>query len=247
MREDRTGTGTVSIFGTQTRYDLQAGFPAVTTKRLFFRGVKEELCWFLRGEHNVRSLQEKNVHIWDEWALENGELGPVYGVQWRAWPSERGPIDQLQQVVNEIRENPFSRRLLVSAWNVSCLSEMRLPPCHVLFQFYVQAGRLSCQVYQRSGDLFLGVPFNIASYALLTHLVAKVTHLEVGELIHTLGDAHLYQNHLQQAKLQLSREPYPLPKLVLPAHLESLDDVKSDEISLENYRCHPSISAPVAV
>jgi thymidylate synthase len=245
---DRTGTGTLSLFGHQTRYDLAAGFPALTTKALSIKSIVHELLWFLRGETNLRYLQENGVTIWNEWADPTGELGPIYGYQWRAWTTPGGGhIDQLSEVLREIRTNPDSRRLLVSAWNVADLPRMALPPCHTLFQFYVAQGRLSCQLYQRSGDVFLGVPFNIASYALLTHLVAQVSDLAVGELVHTLGDVHLYLNHRDQARLQLTREPRPLPRLVLDPAVRSLFDFRYEHIRLEGYDPHPPIPAPVAV
>lgn len=247
-RGDRTGTGTLSLFGRQIRFDLSAGFPAVTTKKLHLKSVIHELLWFLRGESNVRSLQESKVRIWDEWADENGELGPIYGVQWRSWPSARGgSIDQIARAMDQIRRNPESRRIIVSAWNVSALDEMALPPCHLLFQFYVARGRLSCQLYQRSADVFLGVPFNIASYALLTSMIAQVTDLEPGEFVHTFGDVHLYANHLEQADLQLSREPYPLPQLRLNSSVRSIDEFSFDDIEVVGYRHHPVIRAPISV
>ncbi len=247
-RGDRTGTGTRSIFGTQMRFDLQAGFPAVTTKRLHFKSVVHELLWFLRGESHIGYLEQKGVSIWDEWADEEGELGPVYGVQWRSWPKpEGGDVDQIREVIASIKQRPESRRHLVSAWNPGQLDEMALPPCHVLFQFYVADGKLSCQLYQRSGDIFLGVPFNIASYALLTHMVAQVCGLEVGEFIHVLGDAHLYENHLEQAKTQLQREPFERPTLVLEESITDIDAFDYEHIELEDYQCHPTIRAPVAV
>jgi thymidylate synthase len=247
-KEDRTGVGTYSVFGAQMRFDLNEGFPALTTKKLFFRGVKEELLWFLRGSTNAAELQERGVHIWDEWAGEDGDLGPIYGAQWRAWPTpDGGHIDQLAQVLEELRANPDSRRHLVSAWNVAELDHMALAPCHVLFQFYVADGRLSCQLYQRSADLFLGVPFNIASYALLTHMVAQATGYRVGEFIHTLGDAHIYRNHVAAVDEQLGREPYPRPTLWLNPDITDLFAFHSGDIALEGYRSHGKISAPVAV
>jgi thymidylate synthase len=247
-KRDRTGTGTRSIFGYQMRFDLSAGFPLVTTKKLHVKSVIYELLWFLRGETNVRYLREHGVTIWDEWADERGELGPIYGYQWRSWPAPDGrSIDQLAQVLRLLREDPDSRRMLVSAWNVADLERMALPPCHVLFQFYVAQGRLSCQVYQRSADVFLGVPFNIASYALLTMMVAQVSDLKAGELIHTLGDAHLYNNHVEQARLQLSREPRPLPTLRLNPAVRDLFAFRYEDFQLENYHPHPAIPAPVAV
>lgn len=246
-KTDRTGTGTISTFGAQLRFDLEAGFPLITTKRVFMRGIAEELFWFLRGETNARSLQAKGVHIWDEWADENGDLGGVYGAQWRSWPTPNGGhIDQIAQVLDQIRNTPDSRRMVVSAWNVAELDNMALPPCHMMFQFYVADGRLSCQLYQRSADMFLGVPFNIASYALLTHMVAQQTGLEVGEFIWTGGDVHIYSNHLDQVREQLDREPYPFPTL----NLRKADDLFSytwDDVKIENYQHHPAIKAPVAV
>lgn len=245
---DRTGTGTRSVFGRQMRFDLDQGFPLVTTKKLHVRSIIHELLWFLRGETNVRYLQENGVTIWNEWADDEGELGPVYGKQWRSWLAADGrTIDQIQQVVEQIRATPDSRRLIVSAWNVGELSQMALPPCHLLFQFYVAEGRLSCQLYQRSADVFLGVPFNIASYALLTMMVARVTGLLPGEFIHALGDAHLYENHLQQAQLQLTREPRPLPTMRLEPTVRELLDFRYEHFRLENYDPHPHIRAPVAV
>jgi thymidylate synthase len=247
-KEDRTGTGTLSVFGHQTRYDLAAGFPLVTTKKVHVPAVVGELLWFIRGDSNVRWLQERGVTIWDEWADEDGELGPVYGVQWRSWPTPGGgQIDQLASVIERIREDPDSRRHVVSAWNVADLPAMALAPCHALFQFYVADGRLSCQLYQRSADLFLGVPFNIASYALLTHMVAQVTELEVGDFVHTLGDAHLYLNHLEQAREQLTREPRPLPRLRLDPTCHEIDDFTMESIAVEGYDPHPAIKAPIAV
>lgn len=248
VREDRTGTGTRSVFGYQMRFDLSEGFPAVTTKKLHFRSIIHELLWFLRGDSNIDYLRENKVRIWDEWADEQGELGPVYGVQWRSWPTrDGGTIDQIAQVIDSIRENPYSRRHMVSAWNVSDLENMALPPCHTLFQFYVAQGRLSCQLYQRSGDIFLGVPFNIASYALLTAMVAQVTGLEPGEFVHTLGDAHLYSNHLEQAREQLGRDSYELPRLWLNPEINDIDQFGYDDIRIEDYRSHPTIKAPIAV
>ncbi len=247
-KTDRTGTGTLSIFGYQMRFDLSEGFPVVTTKKLHLRSIIHELLWFIRGETNIRYLHEHGVTIWDEWADEHGDLGPIYGAQWRAWRGADGRVhDQLAWVVEEIRRNPDSRRLIVSAWNVGELDRMALPPCHAFFQFYVAEGRLSCQLYQRSADLFLGVPFNIASYALLTHMVAQVTDLEPGEFVHTLGDAHIYLNHLEQVDTQLAREPYPLPRLRLNPEVRSLFDFTYDDIAIEGYQCHPAIRAPVAV
>jgi thymidylate synthase len=248
---DRTGTGTLSVFGYQMRFDLSRGFPLLTTKKLHVRSIVHELLWFLSGSTNVRPLQANGVTIWDEWADENGDLGPTYGSQWRSWPlpgpDPGGAIDQIAQVVEQIRTNPDSRRLLVSAWNVAEIDQMRLPPCHVLFQFWVGKGRLSCQLYQRSADVFLGVPFNIASYALLTLMVAQVTGLAAAEFIHTLGDAHLYNNHLEQARLQLTREPRPLPELRLNPEVRSIFDFRYEDITLTGYDPHPAIKAPVAV
>lgn len=247
-KSDRTGTGTLSTFGYQMRFDLAAGFPLVTTKKLHLKSIIYELLWFLRGETNVAYLKEHSVSIWNEWADSEGELGPIYGYQWRSWPTGDGQhIDQIGEVVERIRTDPDSRRLIVSAWNVGQLSQMALPPCHVMFQFYVAEGKLSCQLYQRSADVFLGVPFNIASYALLTLMVAQVTNLAPGEFIHTLGDAHLYQNHLAQAKLQLTREPRPLPSMKLRGGVESILDFRYEDFTLEGYDPHPRISAPVAV
>ncbi len=246
-RDDRTGTGTIGIFGHQMRFDLTAGFPVVTTKRLHLRSIVGELLWFLRGDTNVRWLHERGITIWDEWADDQGDLGPVYGYQWRSWPAPDGRhIDQIARVIESIRTDPSSRRHLVSAWNVADVDRMALPPCHALFQFHVADGRLSCQLYQRSADVFLGVPFNIASYALLTHLVAQQTDLEVGDFVHTLGDAHLYLNHLEQAREQLARKPLPLPTLQL-THRESLDAYDLADVQLVGYQAHPSIKAPIAV
>lgn len=247
-KEDRTGTGTKSIFGYQMRFPLQQGFPLLTTKKLHLRSIIHELLWFLSGSTNVRYLRENRVSIWDEWADADGELGPVYGYQWRQWQDSRGQsIDQIQQVVDQIKTNPDSRRMIVSAWNVADVPRMALPPCHLLFQFYVADGRLSCQMYQRSADVFLGVPFNIASYALLTHMVAHVTGLVAHEFIHTLGDAHLYTNHFEQARLQLTREPRPLPGLKIVRTVESIFDFRFEDFQLEAYDPHPHIAAPVAV
>jgi thymidylate synthase len=247
-KDDRTGTGTLSVFGSQMRFDLTAGFPLVTTKKVHLKSVVGELLWFIRGDSNVRWLQERGITIWDEWADENGDLGPVYGRQWRAWPAPDGRrIDQLGAVIEQIRSDPHSRRHVVSAWNVADIPQMALAPCHALFQFYVADGRLSCQLYQRSGDLFLGVPFNIASYALLTHMVAQVTDLEVGDFVHTLGDAHLYLNHVDQAREQLTREPRPLPTLELDPACRDIDAFELDSIWVVGYDPHPAIRAPIAV
>ncbi len=247
-KEDRTGTGTVSLFGHQLRFDLADGFPAVTTKKLHLRSIIHELLWFLQGDTNIKYLKENGVSIWDEWADEQGELGPVYGYQWRSWPTpDGGSIDQISQLVEQIRNNPDSRRLMVTAWNPACIDQMALPPCHCLFQFYVAEGRLSCQLYQRSADIFLGVPFNIASYSLLTLMMAQVTGLQPGEFIHTFGDAHLYLNHLEQVELQLTREPLPLPTLQLNPSVDSLFDFTYDDFKLLDYQSHPHIKAPVAV
>ncbi len=247
-KDDRTGTGTLSVFGHQMRFDLAQGFPLVTTKKLHLRSIIVELLWFLRGDTNLRYLHEHGVTIWDEWADDNGDLGPIYGYQWRSWPDyDGGHIDQIRQVIEQLRHNPDSRRILVSAWNVAQIDQMALPPCHCLFQFYVAEGRLSCQLYQRSADIFLGVPFNIASYALLTLMLAQVTGLAPGEFIHTLGDAHLYLNHLAQADLQLSRQPYPLPEMRLNPEVTDLFDFRLEDFELIGYQCHPHIKAPVAV
>jgi len=247
-KSDRTGTGTRSIFGYQMRFDLAEGFPLVTTKKLHLKSILYELLWFLRGETNIEYLKEHGVSIWDEWADERGELGPVYGYQWRSWPASDGRrIDQISDVIERIRHTPDSRRLIVSAWNVADLDQMALPPCHLMFQFYVAEGRLSCQMYQRSADVFLGVPFNIASYSILTLMVAQVTGLLPGEFIHTLGDAHLYNNHLEQARLQLEREPRPLPTLRINPNVKSIFDFRYDDFRLENYNPHPHIPAPEAV
>ena len=244
----RTGTGTLSVVGSQMPFDLAAGFPLVTTKKLHLRSIIHELLWFLRGDTNVAYLKDHGVTIWDEWADENGNLGPVYGAQWRRWPTpDGGHIDQMRELVAGIRENPNSRRLLVSAWNVAQLDAMALPACHCLFQFYVADGRLSCQLYQRSADIFLGVPFNIASYALLTLMIAQVTALQPGEFIHSLGDAHLYLNHLEQADTQLARSPYPAPTMTLNPAVDSLFEFTFEDFELAGYQCHPAIRAPVAV
>jgi thymidylate synthase len=247
-KDDRTGVGTVSVFGYQMRFDLGSGFPALTTKRLHLRSIIHELLWFLQGATNIRYLQQNRVTIWNEWADEKGELGPVYGYQWRSWPTVDGAsIDQIEGLVRGLRENPDSRRHIVSAWNVADIDKMALPPCHLLFQFYVADGRLSCQLYQRSADIFLGVPFNIASYALMTMMVAQVTGYQPGEFVHTLGDAHLYRNHLEQARLQLTREPLPLPRMRLNPDVDSLFAFRYEDFNLENYQSHPHIKAPIAV
>ncbi len=247
-KSDRTGTGTRSVFGHQLRVDLRQGFPLLTTKRLHTRSIVGELCWFLRGDTNVGWLHERGITIWDEWADEHGDLGPVYGRQWRSWPSpDGGHVDQLARVIEQIRRDPDSRRHVVSAWNVAEIPRMALAPCHALFQFYVAGGRLSCQLYQRSADVFLGVPFNIASYALLTHLVAQVCELEVGDFVHTFGDAHLYVNHLDQARLQLTREPRALPELWLDPSVRDLDAFDLDHVKVSGYDPHPAIKAPIAV
>ena len=247
-KEDRTGTGTLSVFGRQLRFDLAQGFPLLTTKRLHLRSIIHELLWFLRGDTNIAYLKAHGISIWDEWADAQGDLGPVYGRQWRAWPAANGErIDQLSQVLQTLKQNPDSRRMVVSAWNVAELPQMALPPCHLLFQFHVADGRLSCQLYQRSADVFLGVPFNIASYALLTLMVARVTALEPGEFIHTFGDAHLYSNHLDQVELQLQRTPYALPQMVLNPDVKSLFDFRFEDFDLRDYHYHPHIKAPVAV
>jgi thymidylate synthase len=247
-KPDRTGTGTLSVFGSQLRFDLGAGFPLLTTKKLHLRSILYELLWFLRGETNVRWLNENNVTIWDEWADANGELGPIYGYQWRSWPAPNGEhIDQITKVIDDIRRTPDSRRLVVSAWNVADLDRMALAPCHALFQFYVANGRLSCQLYQRSADVFLGVPFNIASYALLTLMVAQVCALQPGDFILTFGDVHLYSNHVEQARLQLTREPRPLPTMTLNPAVTSIFDFRFGDFILEHYDPHPGIKAPIAV
>jgi thymidylate synthase len=247
-KSDRTGTGTLSVFGHQMRFDLAAGFPVVTTKKLHLRSIIGELVWFLRGDTNIGWLNERGITIWDEWADRNGDLGPVYGRQWRSWPTpDGGHIDQLQQVIDQIRTQPDSRRHIVSAWNVADIPQMALAPCHTMFQFYVADGRLSCQLYQRSADVFLGVPFNIASYALLTHMVAQVTELDVGDFVHTLGDAHLYLNHLDQARTQLAREPRALPELWLDPSVTDIGGFDIDHVKVSGYDPHPGIKAPIAI
>ena len=247
-KTDRTGTGTISCFGYQMRFDLREGFPLVTTKKLHLKSIIHELLWFLKGQTNIAYLNENGVSIWNEWANENGELGPVYGKQWRSWEGAGGEtIDQVTDVINQIKKNPDSRRLIVSAWNVADLPKMALMPCHVLFQFYVAEGKLSCQLYQRSADVFLGVPFNIASYSLLTMMIAQVCDLEPGEFIHTFGDVHIYNNHLEQVNLQLSRKPFPLPIMKLNPAVKNIFDFRFEDFTLENYQFHPPIKAPVAV
>lgn len=248
LKSDRTGTGTKSVFGYQMRFNLEEGFPLITTKKLHTRSIFNELIWFLNGDSNIAWLHDHGVTIWDEWADENGDLGPIYGVQWRSWPTpDGGHIDQISQLIQNIRTNPDSRRLIVSAWNVADIPHMKLPPCHALFQFYVADGKLSCQLYQRSADIFLGVPFNIASYALLTHMVAQQCDLKVGDFIWTGGDCHLYQNHFEQAKQQLKREPYPYPKLIIKRKPESIFDYRYEDFEILDYQSHPHIKAPVAV
>jgi thymidylate synthase len=245
---DRTGVGTVSIFGHQMRFDLSEGFPLLTTKKLHTRSIIHELLWFLKGDTNIKYLNDNNVKIWDEWADANGDLGPVYGHQWRSWGAADGrTIDQITQLIAELKQNPNSRRLIVSAWNVAEIEQMALPPCHCLFQFYVADGKLSCQLYQRSADIFLGVPFNIASYALLTLMIAQVVGLKPGEFVHTLGDAHLYLNHMEQAKLQLTRDPLPLPKMYLNPEVKDIFEFRFEDFTLKNYEAYPHISAPVAI
>ncbi len=247
-KTDRTGTGTISVFGYQMRFDLQEGFPMMTTKKVHLKSILHELLWFLKGDTNIKYLKENGVSIWDEWADENGNLGPVYGSQWRSWPAADGRhIDQITQVVNQIKNNPDSRRMIVSAWNVGEIDKMKLPPCHAFFQFYVADGKLSCQLYQRSADIFLGVPFNIASYAILTLMMAQVCNLKPGEFVHTLGDAHLYSNHIEQAKLQLSRDFRKLPELKLNPDVKDIFDFKFEDFTLEGYDPHPHIKAAVAV
>lgn len=246
-KEDRTGTGTLSVFGYQMRFDLSRGFPLVTTKKLHLKSIIYELLWFLRGDTNIGYLKENGVSIWDEWADENGNLGPVYGAQWRSWSSENGPVDQITHLIEQIKSNPDSRRHLVSAWNVGEIEKMALPPCHILFQFYVANGKLSCQLYQRSADIFLGVPFNIASYALFTMMIAQVCDLQPGEFIHTFGDAHLYSNHIEQARLQLSRQPHPLPQMHINPEVKNIFKFSYEDFTLKNYDPHPHIKAKVAV
>ena len=247
-KDDRTGTGTLSVFGHQMRFDLREGFPLVTTKKVHTKSIIHELLWFLRGETNVRSLQQAGVTIWDEWADANGELGPIYGYQWRSWPTADGRhVDQIAELISQIRRNPDSRRLIVSAWNVGEIPKMKLPPCHAFFQFYVAGGRLSCQLYQRSADLFLGVPFNIASYALFTHMVAQQCDLGVGEFVWTGGDCHLYLNHLEQVETQLARAPYPLPQLAIARRPPSIFDYRFEDFAIVDYQCHGALKAPVAV
>ncbi len=247
-KTDRTGTGTLSIFGHQMRFDLEEGFPLVTTKKLHLRSIIHELLWFLAGDTNVRYLQEHGVRIWNEWANENGDLGPIYGYQWRSWPSPDGkPTDQISNVIEGIKTDPDSRRHIVSAWNVGELEKMNLPPCHILFQFYVANGKLSCQLYQRSADAFLGVPFNIASYSLLTMMVAQVTGLKPGEFVHTFGDAHIYSNHIRQVKLQLKRKPYPLPTMQINPEIKNISGFSFEDFQLNNYQAHPHIKGKVAV
>jgi len=247
-KSDRTGTGTIAVFGYQMRFDLSESFPLLTTKKLHLRSIIHELLWFLKGDSNVRYLQENGVRIWNEWADEQGELGPVYGVQWRAWRGADGRVhDQISEVIEQIKVNPHSRRHIVSAWNVAEVDQMALPPCHLMFQFYVAGGRLSCQLYQRSADIFLGVPFNIASYALLTLMVAQVTGLKPGEFVHTLGDAHLYNNHLEQARLQLTRQPYPLPVMTLNPAVTSIFEFQYEDFELTGYQAHPHIKAEISV
>ena len=247
-KSDRTGTGTISVFGYQSRYNLAEGFPVLTTKKLHLKSIIHELLWFLTGDTNIKYLQDNGVRIWNEWADENGNLGPVYGYQWRSWPTPDGRhIDQISQVVDSLKNNPDSRRHLISAWNVGQIDQMNLPPCHILVQFYVAEGKLSCQLYQRSADIFLGVPFNIASYALLTMMMAQVCNLQPGEFVHTLGDAHIYLNHMEQVKLQLSREPYPLPQMKINPEVKSIFDFKFEDFELVGYQSHPHIAGAVAV
>lgn len=248
LKDDRTGTGTRSVFGYQMRFNLEDGFPLLTTKKIHLKSIVYELLWFLKGETNIKYLQQHNVRIWNEWADKNGDLGPVYGAQWRSWKTADGYIvDQISEVIEKIKHNPYSRRLIVSAWNVGEIEQMALPPCHTLFQFYVANGKLSCQLYQRSADIFLGVPFNIASYALLTMMIAQVCNLTPGEFVHTLGDAHLYMNHFDQARQQLSREPYDLPEMKLNPAIKSIFEFGYEDFELLNYQAHPNIKAPIAV
>jgi thymidylate synthase len=246
-KEDRTGTGTISVFGYQMRFDLQDGFPLLTTKKLHLRSIIHELLWFLKGDTNIKYLHDNGVAIWDEWADENGELGPVYGHQWRSWAAGDKTVDQISQIVQQIKNNPDSRRIIVSAWNVGEIDKMALPPCHVLFQFYVTKNKLSCQLYQRSADIFIGVPFNIASYALLAMMVAQVCNLELGDFVHTFGDAHIYSNHIEQANLQLLREVRPLPQMIINPEVKDIFSFKFEDFNLINYDPHPHIKAPVAV
>lgn len=247
-KEDRTGTGTISVFGYQMRFNLEEGFPLLTTKKLHTKSIIHELLWFLKGDTNIKYLKDNGVSIWDEWADENGNLGPVYGYQWRNWPTPDGKhIDQITQVIDMIKKNPDSRRLIVSAWNVSDINNMKLPPCHAFFQFYVADGKLSCQLYQRSADVFLGVPFNIASYALLTMMIAQVCDLQYGDFVHSFGDVHLYNNHFEQAKTQLARKPFPLPTMKINPAVKDIFSFKFEDFTLENYESHPAIKAPVAV
>ncbi|MFN5335321.1 MAG: thymidylate synthase [Bacteroidota bacterium] len=248
QKTDRTGTGTISVFGYQMRFDLSEGFPLVTTKKVHLKSIIHELLWFLKGETNIAYLKDNGVSIWNEWADENGELGPVYGKQWRSWEGANGVVvDQVKDLIDQIKKNPDSRRLIISAWNVADLPKMALMPCHSLFQFYVADGKLSCQLYQRSADVFLGVPFNIASYALLTMMIAQVCDLEPGDFVHTFGDVHIYNNHIEQVNLQLSRTPYPLPQMKINSDVKNIFDFKFDDFTLENYLSHPAIKAPVAV
>jgi thymidylate synthase len=248
QKTDRTGTGTISVFGYQMRFDLSEGFPLVTTKKVHLKSIIHELLWFLKGETNIAYLKDNGISIWNEWADENGELGPVYGKQWRSWEGANGVVvDQVKDLIDQIKKNPDSRRLIISAWNVADLPKMALMPCHSLFQFYVADGKLSCQLYQRSADVFLGVPFNIASYALLTMMIAQVCDLEPGDFVHTFGDVHIYNNHIEQVNLQLSRTPYPLPQMKINPDVKNIFDFKFDDFTLENYQSHPAIKAPVAV
>jgi thymidylate synthase len=248
MKSDRTGTGTISVFGYQMRFDLESGFPAITTKKLHLKSIIHELLWFIKGETNIKYLKDNGVTIWNEWADKDGNLGPVYGSQWRSWPAADGRnIDQLSAVIKSIKSSPDSRRHLVNAWNVGELEKMALPPCHILFQFYVAEGKLSCQLYQRSADIFLGVPFNIASYALLTMMVARVTGLQPGDFVHTLGDAHIYMNHIEQVKLQLTRDPFPLPKMIINQSVDDIFKFRYEDFKLEGYQSYPSIKGKIAV